>query len=869
MIEPGARLGPYEIVSRLGAGGMGEVYRARDTRLDRSVALKVLPEAVARDEQARARFEREARAISALNHPNICTLFDVGNDSGVAYLVMELVDGQTLAQALMRGPLPLRDVLRYAIEIAAALDRAHRAGIVHRDLKPANVMITKSGVKLLDFGLARRDAAIAAVPHDATTMTGPLTAEGTIVGTLQYMSPEQLEGKNVDARSDLFAFGCLMFEMLTGRRAFDGESPVSVISAVMTSEPPPATTLAPVTPQRLERLVAKCLEKSAEDRWQNAGDLVTELTWIRDEREPAVAATAPRRRWVWPVAAALFAAIALIALIAGRPTRHPPAVVRAAVPLGDTTLVSSTLAPEIAVAPDGHAVVYVAYSQLRPSLWVRSLDEGEARPLANTEFADMPMWSPDGKEIAFITRGKLMRVPAQGGAVAEIAANMPSRGGVFGTWCSDDSIVLAMREHSTLSVVPARGGEPKPLPMPWIKPDQEPLLPQCASDADHILYTVTEGTTRHMHVFSRSKGDDHDLGSATCAWIAGDVLLALRNGTVTAQRLRRNTTPVGEPAVVATDVFNYAGTGMAAFTASADTLFYASSTTDAHATLFDRRGNVLATVGPPGITIGGPRFSHDGRYAVVAATDSQNGMRDLWLCDLARGTSIRLTATPADEMCPVFSPDDHSIAFSTTELHAENLAIVSTTGGEIRQLTAPERRPQFANDWARDGRIFYRVFDRKTHDDIYTVVPGGTPQVWKRTPFGEREARVSPDGKWVAYNSSEAGGAQIYIASIDNPADRVQIASNENTKAACWRGDGKELYFIDGLQNMYAVPITTSPRLDAGKPQLLFHDPSAFDWAGFDVTPDGQRFLVARVLSGPQTRPLNLVLNWQSLLPKR
>jgi len=413
---------------------MGEVYRARDTRLDRDIAIKVLPESIAAREDVRARFEREARAISALSHPNICTLYDVGREGDVEYLVMELLDGETLAAVLARGRLPLDRALRYAIEIATALDCAHRQGIVHRDLKPGNVMITRSGVKLLDFGLARSAAPLGR--HDATTLINPITEEGMVLGTLEYMSPEQLEGKPTDARTDLFSFGCILYEMITARRAFGGGSSASLITAIMSSQPPAIATLAPVTPPALARLVTKCLEKSPEDRWQNAGDLVIELKWIVESPEQAAPARKQRRGVIvfLGFVTAVFAFWgAFVAWRLGvRNVTHPP-LMRFSLPTGAETLVSDLVGASISISPDGRSVVYVARNKGKQLLWRRSLAEATPAPIEKTDDAAQPFWSPDSQQIAFAAHGKLVRIPANGGDISKICDLSPGAQ-ISATW---------------------------------------------------------------------------------------------------------------------------------------------------------------------------------------------------------------------------------------------------------------------------------------------------------------------------------------------------------------------------------------------------------------------------------------------------
>ena len=472
-IITGKRLGPYEILSAVGAGGMGEVYRARDTRLDRIVAIKILPDHLADRAELRDRFEREAKTISSLNHPHICTLYDVGHQDGTDFLVMEYLEGETLAQRLLKGPLPLDQVLKYAIEIADALDKAHRKGITHRDPKPGNIMITKSGAKLLDFGLAKltQDASPAAAPlSQLPTAKDAITAQGTILGTLQYMAPEQLEGKDADARTDIFTFGVVVYEMATGKRAFEGKSQASVISAIMSSDPVPMSSLQPMTPLALDRAVKKCLAKEPEDRWQSAKDLTDELKWVAEESVPRTApaaapATPPRtgRRWVAVSALACLVAVVIAAFAAWilRPATPKP-VTRFAISLPPGQRLD--LSRAMAISPDGTRLVYCAGpSNLRTQLYIREMDGLEARPISGTEGAHYPFFSPDGQWIGFgESGGKLMKVSLSGGAPVSLAD--VSAGGFFSaSWGSQGMIAFVPNGTSPIQQIPDTGGNPRPL----------------------------------------------------------------------------------------------------------------------------------------------------------------------------------------------------------------------------------------------------------------------------------------------------------------------------------------------------------------------------------------------------------------------
>jgi len=864
MIAPGSRLGPYEIVSRLGAGGMGEVYRARDTRLDRSVAIKVLPPNIAREEQARARFEREARAISALNHPNICTLFDVGNENGVAYLVMELIEGPTLAELLARGALPLHDALRYAIDIATALDRAHRQGIVHRDLKPGNVMITKSGLKLLDFGLARLEVR-PDVTHDAPTIVNPITTDGMILGTLQYMSPEQLEGHATDARTDIFSFGCILYEMVTGRRAFSGGSQASIISAIMTGEPPAMTTLAPVTPTLLERLVKKCLAKSADDRWQSAGDLATELRWITEEPSIEMIVQPRRKRIVpWVIAAVLL--LALIALAAWTQlhrTTSPPAA-RLSLPLDADALTGSGLQPGIAISPDGTAIVYAGSRGGTSMLWYRPLAELAATPIPNSENGMAPAWSPDGREIAFLANGKLRRTTPRGERASIICDVKASP--IFSMDWGEAGIVWAGDDdQDALMLVSPAGGPPRRVKIAPVSAKHWISWPRF-DQSGHILYTVLgREPGLALRRVSIDGEDDRAIGNIETRFeLVGDSIVFGREGSLYAQRIDSDARRSGEPVLLARDVYTYMGVSDCAFSASPSGIVYIRAGTDSHPTWFDTNGLTTGTIGPAGASLTA-RISHDGRKVVAAVEEPTTGMRQLWICDVAHGTALRVTSDDGDHEDPVFSPDDTRLAFGYSVDGPPQVAIMPATGGPPTRITPPAG-PQDHEDWSRDGRfIMYDMETPGTRTDLWftTAQPGAQPQSWLQTPFAEGYPRFSPDGRWVAYVSNESGKDEVYAAQFDKPLERVQI-SNGGGAHPVWSPNGREMYY-NNERKLYAVPITyAAASLERGEPRVLFSD-NAADWTGIDITPDGKRFLVRTVREQGAEAPLVLVTNWQAL----
>ena len=793
---------------------------------------------------------KTARAISALNHPSICSLYDVGEQDGVAYLVMELIDGQTLADA---------------IDIAGALDRAHRQGIVHRDLKPGNIMITKSGVKLLDFGLARLETRQAPT-HDSPTVVSPITTDGMILGTLQYMSPEQLEGQQTDARTDIFSFGCILYEMVSGRRAFNGSNQASIIAAIMNSQPPPMTGLQPIPPL-LDRLVKKCLVKEADDRWQNAGDLATELRWIAEIPEDRVLAPAKAKRssLPWIVASvAIIAAAVLLALLLRRPA-DAPRVMRLSIPLdADRLRYVSLIHRNAAVSPDGRWLVYCGVKDGTQSLWLRDFSTDTAAPLPKTEGAADPFWSPDSNSIAYFNGPKLLRITTAGDGPTAICDITPG-GVVSGAWGADGTVLFsALGGHVGLFRVPASGGTPEVMKLASLHPDGKPYAPSFVDDDRFIYCEVNKGFDIRLHAHSLRSGEDRDLGpSDSRVEAAGDTFVSVHGGSLVAQRVDRNLKRVGTPVVIASEVWNYGTLGLGEFSVARSVIVYGTSKSESRATWIDRSGAVLGTVGPNDVR--GVKLSRDGRRIIMSAVDSAIGTSDLWLADVSRGSSVRLTNTQTSEGSAFFSPDGQSVAYDAEVDGPPHLFMQPIGGTPV--MVSPVRGIQYLTDWSPDGRfLLFRELDSKTNVDLWTVPAqaNSQPVPLLRTPFNETNAHLSPDGKYLAYLSNASGRFELYVAPFANPSDAVQVSTDGASEHA-WSHDGAQLYYTTSDRRVFQCDIHTTPRLDAGAPVMLFHGPQG-EWLAFDVAPDGKRFLVVRRLSGPDTRPLNAVLNWRELL---
>jgi Tol biopolymer transport system component/predicted Ser/Thr protein kinase len=881
MISSGSRLGPYEVVSPLGAGGMGEVFKARDTRLDRSVAIKILPAEFATNAQLRLRFEREAKTISQLNHPNICTLYDVGEN----YLVMELLEGETLAERIAKGPLPVEQVLRYGMEIAEALERAHKAGIVHRDLKPSNVMLTKSGAKLLDFGLAKEsDAPSLNALTGLRTEQKPLTEEGTLVGTFQYMAPEQLEGGPVDARTDIFAFGALLYEMATGKRAFEGKSKASLIASILTSEPRPIGMLQPASPAELDRLIRICLRKDPDERWQSAHDVALELRGVSEVAEKRPHA-GRRNALAWTVAALFaLATIVLAMTLFRRPTaqRAEMPVRTLIVPPDKTEFDFLNAAAPPAVSADGKRIVFGAAEKGKVrTLWIRSLDSLSAQQLAGTERATYPFWSPDGRTIAFFLHTALKKIEITGGAPVTVCNVIDARGG---SWSPDGRTIIFAGRFAPISRVPAGGGTPVEV----TKTDDQFTThrwPEFLPDGKHFLFlgSPTGGEDSHnaicagnieggpIKVLINNAGEPH--------YVAGAIVFA-RDRILTAQRFDMKTLsvsgdaiPLSEQQVETTSLFS-----RSVVTTSADgTLAYQTGAAleNTQLTWFDRAGKVTGHVGedaPYGIF----SLSPDGK--AVAVSYGTRPQANIWVIDFARGVRTRMSFGTGAETAPIWSPDGRRLIFTSVNDNLFSLTLKDlTTGAEQRLLTEEHRAyGPSATSWSQDGeRILYTMHGNATQADIWSMsLADGKRVPYLKTSFIESVARFSPDGKWVAYQSNESGPFEVYVAPFPPTGAKWQVSANGGTVPR-WRSDMKELFYYDALgSRVMAVPIALGPTPQIGQAAPLFHFETAFSTIGqlptnglYDVTRDGQRFLAnTRIGETPLPAPLILVQHFDAEL---
>jgi serine/threonine-protein kinase len=875
-ILAGERLGTYEILQPIGAGGMGEVYQARDTRLGRTVAIKVLPAHLASRPELRERFEREARTVAGLNHPNICTLYDVGHQNGTDYLVLEHLEGETLAQRLERGPLPLHRVLEYAIEISDALDKAHRKGITHRDLKPGNIMLTKSGAKLLDFGVAKLREETEQPSEESLTAFGarPLTGEGTILGTLHYMAPEQVEGRvaDIDNRTDIFAFGALVYEMATGKKAFEGSSQASVIAKILQQEP-----TQPMSPPSLDRLVKTCLAKDPEARWQSAGDLCRELKWIRESgSKPEKHSPQASRRFVPWVAAALMSAAVGIFVWVWRPFPTQP-VSRLTISLPPGQGLAALDQPAIAISPDGTNLVYVAIDSNSPQqLYLRPLDSLEARPIAGTEGASSPFFSPDGRWIGFFAAGRLKKVAVDVGSVATLADAVPSGGA---SWSSQGTLAFHGQALQVLLQVSQEGGTPQPLTSAG-KPDLYLRWPEFLPRGTGILFVgsptnVAWNNTRiAIQRVGRSERTNLVQGGTQPKYAASGHLLYAQGGTLMAAPFDVRRLAVTGAAVRTLDgVMQSTATGSAQYSVSTTgTLVYCEGGlvgAEARLAWVGRDGQEQLLLAPPR-NYQFPRVSPDGRRAAVVIADEES---HIWVYDLLRDTLTRLTLEGSENNTFAWSPDGGSIALRSNRKGPLNLFLQPSDGHNAGERLTTGDYPKSPSSFSPDGQLLLFVETREIGRDIWVLnLQDRKARPLLTTSYEETAPKFSPDGKWLAYSSDESGRREIYVQAYPGPSGKIQI-STDGGQEPVWNPRGGELFFRNGNKVM-AVDIEAISGFSPGKPRMLFEGNyllTPVSFAFYDVSPDGERFLMLKPVESEASAPtqIHVVLNWLEELKQK
>ena len=889
-LTAGTSLGPYQIEAPLGAGGMGEVYKATDTRLDRAVAIKVLPEHVAADPDLKQRFEREAKTISSLNHPHICTLYDIGNQDGIDFLVMEYLEGETLAQRLEKGALPLDQALTIAIEIADALDKAHRQGIVHRDLKPGNIMLTKSGAKLLDFGLAKPSLAVGVTGISAMpTQSAPLTGEGAILGTLQYMPPEQLEGRDTDARTDIFAFGTTVYEMVTGRKAFSGDSQASVISSIMTSEPPALTSLRPLSPPAFERVVKTCLAKDPEERWQSARDVTRELRWIADgdpqvSRAPVTQTAAPSAVWrrAAPLAAAAIVSGLIVAVIAFNlaPTSPAPpsAVVRFAVaPPSTEPLLISADSHDIAISPDGQRIAYLAVGGQTHEIRTRTVGEITPRTLVSEGAPYDLFFSPDGQWIGFfdIASQQMKRVSVEGGAAVTISSVSGALRGA--TWGADGDIIFGNFNRGLFRVA-ASGGDPEPIAHMEGVPARWPhLLP----GAQAVLFVTFDPVQEEQQVavLSLQTGETKYLvpgGTRPRYASTGHLVYSLGNSLRAVRFDPERLETTGEHVSVLDGVLTK-GLGATNYSLSQDgTLVYVPRAAILRTLVWvDRDGREE----PTGVTpraYNSPRISPGGQRVIVDVLEADPG--DLWLLDLDRQVEEKFTLFPGLDRWPIWSTDGSEIFFTSTRSGSGmRLHVKAVDGsGSVRRIGDSER-VQVAYDWSADGETLVLLeIDQETSYDIATLDMRDESQVQAiiNTDIIEQLAAISPDGRWITFQSNESGTAEIYVRPFPDVGSGAQrLISVGGGTEPIWGRDGRELFYRNG-EAVMGVRVNAAATFERDAPRLLFSRPYYLGLGRtWDISQDGERFLMVKSAAATEEATANgqivIVQNWVEELKAR
>jgi eukaryotic-like serine/threonine-protein kinase len=880
-LRAGERLGPYEIGSPIGAGGMGVVYRARDPRLDRSVAIKLVTALDAALPETRARFQREARSIAQLQHPNVCTLFDVGEQDGRDYLVMELLDGESLAARLERGALPLAQVLTIGAAIADALAAAHRQGIVHRDLKPGNVMLTKGGPKLLDFGLARlRAEAPGPLADQATRTAGMLTAQGTLVGTLAYMAPEQLEGGIADERADIWALGCVLYEMATGARAFAAASPASTIAAILEREPRAVSEAAPLAPPAFDRLLRACLAKDRDARWSSAADLAKELRWLGETAETR--AGQARRAWPGWVAAALAGAMLAAGgmfLSRGGARRSPESrAIRALVPFSRGAATPFNSIP--AISPDGRRIVISSLGDyMSVPLQVLALDSQQPQVLAGTEGSAFAFWSPDSRSIAYFQGKSLKRLDLDhGDAVTLCAIEDQARGGA---WSTKGVILFSGGRRGALQRISDRGGAPQPATiLDPARHEQTHRWPQFLPDGEHFLYWASDnqgGAHDAIRVGSLTKGEAPVILEKTSNGVfANGSLLTERGAGVTAQAFDWRAGKLsGDELPLARDVMSGLGVSLLPISVSnTGDLVYLTRPTTWSTTIgwYDRAGHMTGSVGETAPWSSG-RLSPNGRRLAIAMTDvgSWPMRTDIWILELASGARSRLTFEEGNNGDPLWSPDGRRVAY--IGYRGGKIGVyVRTAGGGAEQLLVEDPTidsPQ--PDWSPDGStIAYMVFDAKrgNYDIRGLDVATGKTRDLLATPADETSARYSPDGAYLAYSSAETGRNEIYLQRLAS-RERWQL-SVDGGDLARWTLGGRELLFLGPDNRLRSVAISLGPTVSFGPPMVV---PGAQQFPVtryfyYEPSLDGQR-IVADAPSAEALDPkIRLIVNWPGLLPR-
>jgi Tol biopolymer transport system component len=877
MLAAGTRLGPYEILGPLGAGGMGEVYRARDPRLGREVALKILPAEMSADRDRLTRFEQEARSASALNHPNIVTIYEVGRSGETSYIAMELVSGKTVRELLAEGALPLRRLLSLAGQIADGLARAHEAGIVHRDLKPENVMVTRDGhAKILDFGLAKL------VPHagsDASQLATAIepTRPGVVLGTVGYMSPEQASGHALTFHSDQFSLGAILYEMAAGKRAFSRGTAAETLAAIIRDEPEPLQSLSPQVPVALRWVVERCLAKDPEERYASTRDLARDLAHLRDHvseasGEAAAAPTArPRRsRWLVPALAAGLIVAAALAALAVLKRRPEPAAqpARFVVPIPPGTIYApSEISRGVSISPDGTRLGIEAFSKGRQRLYVRPLDSEEATELEGSLDATGHFWSPDSRFIAFFAEGKLKKIPATGGPPVELC---DADFALVGTWNREGTILFSNLNPPGIFRVSDAGGEAVRVVAP--NPSRQvtnPIWPQFLPDGRRFLYLASSASMTNLNLASLDSKESQVVTPlhSRVEYVAPGYLIYARESALFAQPFdERKARLHGEPRMIASNVHYFFGPSYATFsTSQTGVLAYETAAHPLEIIWFDRQGKRVGKLGEPQV-VKGLRISPDGKNVAADIEDRRTGTSDLWVTELASSVSTRLHSDPVDEIMPVWWPDGSKLLYRSDRGGPPDVYEITLGASGSEHLLLAQPGVQQPEDVSRDGRFLAYLNESQSalaHIWLLPLQGERKPFPWLGTRFLETSPRFSPDGRWIAFESNESGVPEIYAALTQGGGEKRRISPGGGRRPR-WREDGKELYYVAPGNSIMAVSVTPGPQWTAGAPAPLFQADGEIE--NYDVTPDGSRFLISTPAEKDRGSPLRVILNWPALL---
>jgi serine/threonine protein kinase/Tol biopolymer transport system component len=884
-ISAGSRLGPYEIVSPLGAGGMGEVYRARDTRLGRDVALKVLPASFADDKNRLSRFRQEACAASALNHPNILAIYDVGTDDSAPYVVSELLEGETLRQRMGGAALPQRKAIDYSQQMANGLAAAHEKGIVHRDLKPENLFITKDGrLKILDFGLAKlAQTENGQIQTDVPTRRID-TEPGTVIGTVGYMSPEQVRGQGVDHRSDIFAFGAILYEMLSGKRAFHGDSAAEMMSAILKEDPPDLSATNRTVPPALERVVHHCLEKSREERFQSARDLAFDLQSLSGNSSQTMTTSMPvtsfwSRRWeraAWlTLTGILFLAGLALAIPYFRTSSSPAEVgtLRFLIyPPEQSNIVGIAL-----ISPDGQRLVMrITDSTGKVALWIRPLNSLAAQMLAGTEGGGSAFWSPDSRFIGFFAAGKLKKIDVAGGTAQTICEASDGRGG---TWNRDGVIVFSHTGADGLLRVSAGGGVPTLLTkLDQSRQETWHRMPSFLPDGNHFLYVANsvrrEDSAVYIGALDSKETRRLVISNTNAVYAPPGYLLFMRESTLMAQRFDATTLQLsGEPLPLVEQV-NVTPIGFGSYSVSDDgVLVYLSGGGQSLLSWFDRSGRLLSSTGGANY-YSNFSLSPDEKRVAVATWDPQTSTRDIWIIDSARTTSTRFTFNAAEDFLPIWSPDGANILFVSDRSGFGNFYEKPTSGAANEEEILKTNERKYSSDWSRDGQyIAFTSSSPQTKLDLWVLPMFGDrkPIPSLQTSFNEDGPKFSPDGRFIAYYSDDSGSYEVYVQPFPASGAKWQISSGGGMQPR-WRRDGKELFYMAPNRKLMAVDVNlANGTFEAGLPKLLFQTHS-IGYSGprniYESSADGQRFLINSLQAEANSIPVTVIVNWTADLKR-